>query len=51
MKANQSRTFEVLLNASYQGNYYLPAAKVEAMYDHTIMATKAGQWVKVLTQP
>ncbi len=47
LKANEKKVFKILLNASYQGEFYLPAASVEAMYDHTIHANTAGQWVAV----
>lgn len=46
----KSKTFNVLLNASYLGRYYLPALSVEAMYDKTIQARKRGQWVEVVKQ-
>ncbi len=45
---NKSMTFKVLLNAAYQGKYYLPSVATEAMYDETIYAHKAGKWVEVL---
>ncbi len=48
--SSESKTFRVLLNASYQGKYYLPAVQVEAMYDDTISANTEGQWVEVLPQ-
>lgn len=41
-------SFTVLLNAAYQGRYYLPAVVVGAMYDNNIFASKAGKWVKVI---
>jgi uncharacterized protein YfaS (alpha-2-macroglobulin family) len=44
----QSHTYRVLLNASYTGRYYLPAAHCEAMYEHTIQARSKGQWVEVV---
>jgi len=47
LKPNESATFEVLLNAAYQGNYYLPSVSVEAMYDNSIFANKPGKWVRV----
>ncbi len=47
LKANEKKVFKILLNASYRGEFYLPAASVEAMYDHTIHANTAGQWVAV----
>ena len=45
---NGSRTYTVQLNAAYAGHFYLPAFYCEAMYDHTINARKAGQWVDVV---
>ncbi|CAA6802098.1 MAG: FIG00908368: hypothetical protein [uncultured Aureispira sp.] len=47
LKKGKTKTFNVLLNASYLGRYYLPALSVEAMYDKTIQARKRGQWVAV----
>lgn len=43
----QRVTYRVQLNAAYQGRFYLPATKCEAMYDASINARKAGQWVEV----
>ncbi len=48
IKRGYSKTFRVLLNASYTGKYYLPAVYCEAMYDATINARIAGQWVEVV---
>ena len=48
LKSNERKAFTVLLNASYQGRYYLPAVAVEAMYDNSIHANKKGQWVEVV---
>jgi uncharacterized protein YfaS (alpha-2-macroglobulin family) len=50
LKANKKATFTVLLNAAYQGKFYLPAIKVEAMYDRSIFANTAGKWVEVLPE-
>ncbi len=41
-------TFRVLLNAAYQGEYYLSGPYCEAMYDNTITSAKAGKWVQVV---
>lgn len=46
----QSKTFVVMLNAAYLGEYFLPAVYCEAMYDNSIHATRAGKWVKVVRQ-
>lgn len=48
LKNGESRRFEVLLNASYRGRYYLPASSVEAMYDARQYAHSAGRWVEVV---
>jgi uncharacterized protein YfaS (alpha-2-macroglobulin family) len=42
------KQFKVKLTATYTGKFYLPAAKVEAMYDGTISANTTGQWVEVV---
>lgn len=47
LEASASKTFHVILNAGYQGNYYLPPAYVEAMYDASINARNTGQKVTV----
>lgn len=47
LDAKQKKTFTILLNASYSGKFYLPAISCEAMYDASINARKAGQWVYV----
>ncbi|GAB4293320.1 MAG: MG2 domain-containing protein [Marinilabiliales bacterium] len=44
----KTNTYRVLLNASYEGRYYLPAISCEAMYDATIFARKKGAWVEVV---
>ncbi len=43
-----TRTFTVLLTASYAGKYYLPAVTCEAMYDNTIYARTKGFEVDVV---
>lgn len=48
LKANENKTFRVLLNASYLGTYYLPGLQCEAMYDNTFVARTKGQWVEVM---
>ena len=50
LSSNESKTFNVLLNASYEGSYYLPAVNVEAMYDNSIYARTKGEWIKVVKQ-
>nr|WP_253202525.1 MG2 domain-containing protein [Flavobacterium sp. MC2016-06] len=48
LKAGETKTFRILLNASYLGNYYLPGLQCEAMYDHTFLARTKGFWVSVV---
>ena len=48
LRANETKTFRVLLNASYLGSYYLPGLQCEAMYDHAFLARTKGQWVAVV---
>ncbi len=47
LNPNQSKTFKIMLNASYLGKFYLPTVSCEAMYDNTIHARVAGNWVEV----
>lgn len=48
LRAKQSKTFRVQLNASYAGKFYLPSLTTYAMYDETISARNAGKWVNVV---
>lgn len=50
LKANESKKFRILLNASYMGNYYLPGVHCEAMYDNDFLSRTKGQWVKVVKE-
>jgi uncharacterized protein YfaS (alpha-2-macroglobulin family) len=46
--ASGSRTFRVLLNATYVGKFYLPTLYCEAMYDNEINGKVGGKWVEVV---
>lgn len=47
-KGKQStKTFNVMLNASYLGTYYLPGVQAEAMYDNEFLVRNKGEWVTV----
>ncbi len=47
-KGRQStKTFNVMLNASYLGTYYLPGVQAEAMYDNEYLVRTKGKWVTV----
>lgn len=48
LKSNETKTFRVLLNASYLGTYYLTGLQCEAMYDNTFLARTKGFWVEVV---
>ncbi|MDC0303625.1 MG2 domain-containing protein [Flavobacteriales bacterium] len=48
LNRSQSKTFRVILNATYLGDFYLPTVVCEAMYDNDINSHKAGKWVRVV---
>jgi alpha-2-macroglobulin len=45
---NESKTFRVMLTASYSGSFYLPAVSCEAMYDKSIYARKKGYTIEIV---
>ena len=47
LKAKETKTFTIKLNASFMGDYYLPGAQAEAMYNNDYFARTEGKWVKV----
>lgn len=44
----KSKTFIILLNASYTGKFWLPGVTCDAMYDGTIFNRTEGRWVEVV---
>lgn len=48
LKKYESKTFRILLNASYLGTYYLPGIQCEAMYDNDYLFRSSGRWVEVV---
>ena len=42
-----TKTFNVMLNASYLGTYYLPGIQAEAMYDNDYLVRTKGRWIEV----
>ncbi|MEK6153037.1 MG2 domain-containing protein [Flavobacteriaceae bacterium 3-367] len=48
LKRKETKTFRVLLNASYLGRYYLPGTQAEAMYDSDYAVRTKGKWVTVV---
>lgn len=47
---SKSKTFNLLLNASYPGSYYLPGLTAEAMYDHDFFVHKKGKQVRIVKE-
>ena len=47
MSANRTKSFRIVVNASFRGKYYLPAVESEAMYDAEISARKKGRWIEI----
>ena len=47
LKQKETKTFNVMLNASYLGSYYLPGIQAEAMYDNEFFVRSKGQWIEV----
>ncbi len=48
LRSNTTKVYRIQLNASYLGEFYLPATNTEAMYDETVGARTKGMWVKVI---
>jgi len=46
---SEKKSFTVLLNATYLGQFYLPGVYCEAMYDNSVAAMRKGRQVKVIT--
>jgi len=47
LKPGERKTFRILLNAAYEGRFYLPSVQCEAMYDNLIQARRPGKWIEV----
>ena len=48
--AGESRTFTILLNATYLGYYYMPGIQCEAMYDNNYLVRTKGQWITIVKE-
>ncbi|TRZ42155.1 alpha-2-macroglobulin family protein [Robertkochia solimangrovi] len=48
LKSRETKTFRILLNASYLGTYYLPGVQADAMYDNEYSVRTSGRWIKVI---
>ncbi len=44
---HSTKTFNVMLNASYLGTYYLPGIQAEAMYDNEYLVRTKGKWINI----
>ncbi|GAA4235397.1 MG2 domain-containing protein [Postechiella marina] len=45
---HSTKTFNIMLNASYLGSYYLPGIQAEAMYDNDYLVRTKGKWVTIV---
>ena len=48
LNAGQTKTFKIMLNASYLGEFYLPGINCEAMYNNEIFSKKPGKKTSVV---
>ena len=49
LEKGESKTFTLVANTSYLGQFYVPAINVNAMYDGYLQARERGKWVHVVT--
>ena len=47
LNAQETKQFQIKLNASYKGTYYLSGTFAEAMYNVQYNTRNAGKWIKV----
>ncbi len=47
LRRGKSKTFKVMLNASYAGKFWMPPVYCDAMYDASIYSQKGGKYVIV----
>ncbi|MFI0427447.1 MAG: hypothetical protein ACH34V_10875, partial [Flavobacterium sp.] len=50
IRAGETKTFTLLLNATYLGKYYFPGVQCEAMYDNNYLARTKGKWVQIVKE-
>ncbi len=48
LQEGRQKTYRIMANAAYAGEYYLPSIKCEAMYDNNIINITNGKWIKVV---
>jgi hypothetical protein len=42
----QTKSFKLYVNKTYEGRFLIPAVKVEAMYEPSILAVVPGRWIE-----
>jgi hypothetical protein len=47
LNKGQSKQFEILLNATYTGRFYMPSVVCAPMYDESVISIKSGQWITI----
>jgi len=47
LRPGESKVFRTTATTAYSGKYYVPAVRVEAMYDATINSLVPGQWMSI----
>ena len=50
LKKGEEKTFTLVANAAYLGQFYVPAVSVEAMYDGKLQARERGKWVHIVNE-
>jgi alpha-2-macroglobulin len=50
LKSSESKTFRVVLTATYLGKFEMPLIQCEAMYDYSVRAIRPGQSVSVVRE-
>jgi hypothetical protein len=50
LKKGEEKTFTLVANAAYLGQFYVPAVSVEAMYDGNLQARERGKWVHIVNE-
>ena len=48
LKKGEEKTFSLVANASYLGQFYVPSINVEGMYDGNFQARERGKWVHIV---
>ena len=48
LKRNESKVFNIKINTTYLGSYYLPGVHAEAMYDNEFLSHTPGKWINVI---